>query len=45
LTGFEPVFGDLGGKRPFVAAVARHLRSLRQDGVIGTLRALGPERA
>ncbi|MDB5899894.1 MAG: mannitol dehydrogenase, partial [Ramlibacter sp.] len=40
LIGFEPVFGDLGSNPAFVAVVGRHLQSLRQHGVISTLRAI-----
>lgn len=36
---YEPVFGDLGRDRRFVSAVARHLVSLRQRGVLPTLEA------
>jgi fructuronate reductase len=37
LLSFEPVFGTLGHEPVFVAAVAKHLRKLRELGVIATL--------
>ena len=34
LAGYRPVFGDLGKKPDFVAALARHLETLREHGVM-----------
>jgi len=39
IVAFEPVFGDLGRDVRFITAVARHLVSLRQRGVLATLTA------
>ena len=40
LTSFTPVFGELGNDERFVAAVARWTRSLRERGVLATLKSL-----
>jgi fructuronate reductase len=39
-TRFAPVFGDLAGAPALVDALARHLRSLREHGVVATLERL-----
>jgi fructuronate reductase len=39
-TAFTPVFGDLAGHDGLAAALAPHLRSLRERGVAGTLESL-----
>jgi fructuronate reductase len=39
-TGYAPVFGDLAGAPPLVAALAPHLGSLRARGAAATLAAL-----
>jgi fructuronate reductase len=38
LTRFAPVFGDLAGSPPLVAAIAPALASLRAEGVVATLQ-------
>ena len=40
LAGYRPVFGDLGEKPVFVAALAAQLESLREHGVLHALAAV-----
>ena len=44
MTGFEPVFGDLGQEPRFVRAVGAAAQLLRSLGVVGALAAMEPSR-
>ncbi|WP_313698164.1 mannitol dehydrogenase family protein [Achromobacter sp.] len=44
MTGFEPVFGDLGQEPRFVRAVGAAAQLLRSLGVVGALAAMDPSR-
>ncbi|MNR54191.1 hypothetical protein D3C85_1743350 [compost metagenome] len=39
LSGFKPVFGDLGRASEFVSALAAHLQTLRLHGVMHAVEA------
>lgn len=43
LAGYRPVFGDLGDKPVFVAALAAQLETLREQGVLHALHAVARE--
>jgi len=43
LAGYRPVFGDLGKKPVFIAALAAQLETLREHGVLHALQEVARE--